>query len=194
MASWGEEMRATWFYVAGLVGVITIGASAPGPASAQDVNRIIGTLNAILNPQDAARLEERARREGREEERQYWRDYRAGLEQRRPEPEGAYREGYRQGYQFGAEDARRYEEEARRRHRYEEERYWRAYRAGLEHGREEGRVRYGIGPDEARGYEEQARIRHRLEEERYWRDYRAGLGEAPPPPGDHRPYGDQRYR
>lgn len=128
-------MRTKWFYVAGIAGVVTIGASAPGPASAQDVNRIIGTLNAIVNPQDAARLEERARREGREEERHYWRDYRAGLEHRRAEPEGAhdqpYRDGYRQGHQLGAEDARRYEEDARRRHRNEEERYWRDYRTGL---------------------------------------------------------------
>ena len=148
-------MRAKWFYVAGFVGVITVGATVPGPASAQDVNRIVGTLNAILNPQDAARLEERARREGREEEQRYWQEYRAGLEHQHPEPEG-YEQGYRRGYGIGAEDARRYEEEARRRHRYEEERYWREYQAGLEHGRDEGRARYAIGPDEAHRFEEQA--------------------------------------
>jgi hypothetical protein len=189
-------MHMRWFYLAGLAGVIAAAASTPGSALAQDVNRVIGTLNAILNPQDALQLEERARREGREEERRYWRDYRAGLELRRPEPEGAYQQGYRRGSQIGAEDARRYEEDARRRRRYEEERYWREYRAGLEHGREEGRARYGIGPEEARRYEEQARLRHRLEEERYWRDYRAGLGETSPPrdSDEYRRYPDQRYR
>ena len=150
---WGEEMLARWFYAAGLTGVVVIGSAVPGPAPAQDVNRIVGTLNAILNPQDAARLEERARREGREEERRYWQDYRAGLEHRRPEPE-AYDQGYRRGYSIGAADAHRYEEEALRRHRYDEERYWREYRAGLEHGRDEGRARYGVGPDEARRFEE----------------------------------------
>lgn len=192
-------MRARLACLAVFVGVL---AAAPGPqsASAQDVNRIIGTLNAILNPQDALRLEERARREGREDERRYWRDYRAGLEHRRPEPEGSYeqpyREGYRQGYGIGVEEARRHEEEARRRRRFEEERYWREYRAGLEHGRDEGRASGGIGAEEARRFEEQARIRHRLEEERYWRDYRAGLGGPLPPrdPDEYRPYRDQRYR
>jgi hypothetical protein len=191
-------MHTRQLYFAGLSALIAAAVWVPVPAFGQDVNRLVGTLNAILNPQDALQMEERARREGREEERRYWQDYRAGLEHRGPEPERAYgepyREGYRRGYAIGAEDAWRYEEEARRRHRYEEERYWREYRAGLEHGREEGRASYIIGPDAARRFEEQARIRHRIEEERYWRDYRAGLGEAPPPPGEYRPYGYQRYR
>jgi hypothetical protein len=151
-------MCARWFYAASVAGLVTIGAAVPRPASAQDANRIIGTLNAILNPQDAQRLEERARREGREEERRYWRDYRAGLEHRRPPEDQPYREGYRRGYAIGADEASRYEEEARRRRRYDEERYWREYRAGLEHGREEGR--FGgppppRDPDEYRPYRDQ---------------------------------------
>lgn len=191
-------MRASLFRVIAVAGLVVPAAPAPQQASAQDVNRIIGTLNAVLNPQDALQLEERARREGREEERRYWRDYRAGLERRRPEPEGTYdrtdREGYRQG-DIGVEEARRHEEDARRRRRFEEERYWREYRAGLEHGREQGRARQEIGPAEARRLEDQARLRHRLEEERYWRDYRAGLQTQPArDPGGSRAYPDQRYR
>lgn len=166
-------MHARLGCLAVLVGLIAVG-SAPQSASAQDVNRIIGTLNAILNPADAQRLEERARREGREDERRYWRDYRAGLEDRRPEDDQPYREGYRRGYGVGVDEARRYEE-AHRRRRFEEERYWREYRAGLEHGRDEGRARYDIGPEEARRFEEQSRRNRRFEEERYWREYRDGL-------------------
>jgi hypothetical protein len=59
-------------------------------------------------------------------------------------------------------DAQSYEEQARRNHRFEEERYWRAYWYGLEDQR-------------AERYREEARERHRVEEERYWRAYRAGL-------------------
>jgi hypothetical protein len=193
-------MRARLCYAVGLAGALAAAASGFQSASAQDLNRIVGTLNAILNPQDALRLEQRARREGREEEERYWREYRAGLEQRPPGPPGTYgqpyREGFREGYQIGAEEAHRYEEEARRRHRIEEERYWRAYRAGLERGRGEGRASYAIGPDEARRLEEQARLRHRWDEARYWRDYQAGLIGGPPPrdPDGYRGYPDQRYR
>jgi hypothetical protein len=57
----------------------------------------------------------------------------------------------------------------------EEARYWRDYRAGLEHRSEGDRRHYEIGPDEARRLEEQSRRNRRFEEERYWREYRAGL-------------------
>jgi hypothetical protein len=194
-------MRARLCYAVGLAAMVTATASGLQSAYAQDLNRIVGTLNAILNPQDALRLEQRARREGREEEERYWREYRAGLEHRPPGPQGAYdrppyREGFREGYEIGVEDARRYEDEARLRHRIEEERYWRAYRAGLDRGRDEGRARYAIGPEEARRLEEQARLQHRWDEARYWRDYRAGLIGGPPPrdPDQYRGYPDQRYR
>ena len=84
------------------------------------------------------------------------------------------------------EDARRYEDLARRRERPEEERYWRDYRAGLEERRHER----GIGPDEARRYEELSRREHHREEERYWRDYRAGFGGGRP--YESRPYDERR--
>lgn len=125
-------MRAGLCCLAGLAALVAI-ASAPQPASAQELNRIVRSLNAVLNPQDAQRLEERARHDGREDEERYWRDYRAGLEHRpsgREEPR--YGEGERRYHEIGAEDARRYEERSRRNHRMAEERYWRDYRAGLE--------------------------------------------------------------
>ena len=72
------------------------------------------------------------------------------------------------------EEARQHEEMARRRHRPDEERYWRDYGAGLEEQRRER----GIGAEEARRYEERAQHSRQREQERYWRDYRAVLGGA----------------
>lgn len=69
------------------------------------------------------------------------------------------------------EEARQHEEMSRRRHRPDEERYWRDYGAGLEEQRRER----GIGPEEARHYEEMARRNHHRQEERYWREYGGGL-------------------
>jgi hypothetical protein len=165
-------------YLAVAAGVIAT-ASASLSASAQDVNQVVRTLNAIVNPQDALRLEDRARRDGRADEERYWRDYRAGLERRRPEQEGAYVPaspgGDRRGHQIGPEEARRYEEESRRRRRFEEERYWRDYRAGLAH-RPDTQRSHAIGPEEARRLEEESRRNRRFEEERYWREYRGGVG------------------
>lgn len=64
---------------AGLVGLL---AMAPGArtGSAQSVNDMVRTLNNVLNPSDAQRLEDQARRNGRPQEERYWRDYRAGLD------------------------------------------------------------------------------------------------------------------
>lgn len=63
---------------AGLVGLL---AAVPGArtGSAQSVNDMVRTLNNVLNPSDAQRLEDQARRNGRLQEERYWRDYRAGL-------------------------------------------------------------------------------------------------------------------
>ena len=199
-------MRAGIFCLAGFAGLLAA-AAAPQPGSAQEVNQIVRNLNAILNPQDAVRLEERARREGRADEERYWRDYRAGLEHRPPGREESYAPRYGEGerrHEIRAEEARRLEEQARRDRRFEDARYWRDYRAGLESrpgydrpasdrpasdrpgydrpGSDRpgsDRPRYAIGPDEARRFEEQSRRNHRLEEERYWRDYRAGLEGRP---------------
>jgi hypothetical protein len=67
------------FCTAGLVGLL---AAMPGTrtGSAQSVNDMVRTLNNVLNPGDAQRLEDQARRNGRLQEERYWRDYRAGLE------------------------------------------------------------------------------------------------------------------
>lgn len=64
---------------AGLVGLLAA-VSGAGTASAQSVNDMVRTLNNVLNPGDAQRLEDQARRSGRPQEERYWRDYRAGLE------------------------------------------------------------------------------------------------------------------
>src|SRR5206468_8678719 len=67
------------FCTAGLVGLL---AAVPGTrtGSAQSVNDMVRTLNNVLNPGDAPRLEDQARRNGRLQEERYWRDYRAGLD------------------------------------------------------------------------------------------------------------------
>jgi hypothetical protein len=62
--------------LAGLLAIV------PGArtASAQNVNDMVRTLNNIVNPGDAQRLEDQARRNGRPQEQRYWHDYRAGLD------------------------------------------------------------------------------------------------------------------
>jgi hypothetical protein len=64
---------------AGLVGLLAVVPGAP-TGSAQSVNEMVRTLNNVLNPGDAQRLEDQARRNGRSQEERYWRDYRAGLD------------------------------------------------------------------------------------------------------------------
>ena len=66
-------------YTAGLVGLM---AAVPGvpTGSAQNLNDMVRTLNNVINPGDAHRLEDQARRNGRPQEERYWRDYRAGLD------------------------------------------------------------------------------------------------------------------
>ncbi len=50
-----------------------------GTGFAQSVNDMVRTLNNIVNPGDAQRLEDQARRNDRPQEEWYWHDYRAGL-------------------------------------------------------------------------------------------------------------------
>ena len=64
---------------AGLLGLV-VAVSGASTASAQSVNDMVRTLNNVLNPGDAQRLEDQARRNDRPQEERYWRDYRAGLE------------------------------------------------------------------------------------------------------------------
>src|ERR1700736_4565510 len=68
--------------VAGLMSALTAHPSAltAHPASAQGVGDIVRGLNAVINPGDAQRLEDQARRNNRPAEERYWRDYRTGLE------------------------------------------------------------------------------------------------------------------
>ena len=63
---------------AGLVGLLAV---VPGArtGSAQSMNDMVRSLNNVLNPGDAQRLEDQARRNGRPQEERYWRDYQAGL-------------------------------------------------------------------------------------------------------------------
>jgi len=63
----------------GLVGLIAM-VSGTHTGSAQSVNDMVRTLNNVLNPNDAQRLEDQARRNGRSQEERYWHDYRAGLD------------------------------------------------------------------------------------------------------------------
>jgi hypothetical protein len=63
----------------GLVGLLAAVPSAR-TGSAQSLNDAVRTLNNVLNPGDAQRLEDQARRNGRTQEERYWRDYRAGLD------------------------------------------------------------------------------------------------------------------
>lgn len=73
------------FSTAALVGLL---AAVPTlrTGSAQNLNDMVRGLNNVINPGDAQRLEDQARRNGRVEEEHYWRDYRAGLDSR-----GSYR-------------------------------------------------------------------------------------------------------
>jgi len=65
-------------YFASVVGLTS--ALAVHPASAQGVTDIVRGLNAVINPTEAQRFEDQARRSNRPAEERYWRDYRTGLE------------------------------------------------------------------------------------------------------------------
>lgn len=77
----------------GLVGAAALFiVSAVSPASAEDLKSVVRTLNAIINPEDAWRLEDQARRYERHDEARYWHGYADGLarqrrEHREPVPE-----------------------------------------------------------------------------------------------------------
>jgi hypothetical protein len=63
---------------AGAIGLMS--ALAVHPSSAQGVGDIVRGLNTVINPGDAQRLEDQARRNNQPAEERYWRDYRTGLE------------------------------------------------------------------------------------------------------------------
>ena len=99
-----HSMSMKLLCTAGLVGLL---AAVPGgrTGSAQSMNDMARTLNNVLNPGDAQRLEDQARRNGRLQEERYWRDYRAGLDSpdryRRPDyrERGDYRNPRDEGFQ-----------------------------------------------------------------------------------------------
>ena len=68
------------FWNAPVFGVV--GVLFTQPAFAQGVGDIVRGLNAIMNPSDAQRLEDQARRNNRPAEERYWRDYCTRLESR----------------------------------------------------------------------------------------------------------------
>jgi len=126
-------MRGRFLFLAGAAGLLvaSVGTQA---ALARDLNEVVGTLNAILNPGDAQRYEEQARRNRQYEEERYWRDYRYGLEHRggreyerggygssydldqnRGEPSGYGRDGYHDQRQAvpGYDPGRYYEQQQR---------------------------------------------------------------------------------
>ena len=65
-------------YAAGAVGLAS--AVTQHPLSAQGVGDIVRGLNTVINPGDAQRLEDQARRNNQPAQERYWRDYRTGLE------------------------------------------------------------------------------------------------------------------
>ena len=76
----------------GAAGLVGLAAAVPNAhtASAQNLNDAVRTLNNMVNPGDAQRMEDQARPNGRYQEERYWHDYRAGLES-----PGRYRGDYR---------------------------------------------------------------------------------------------------
>jgi hypothetical protein len=65
-------------YTVGAIGLMS--ALSAHPLSAQGVGDIVRGLNNVINPNDAQRLEDQARRNNRPAEERYWRDYRTGLD------------------------------------------------------------------------------------------------------------------
>jgi hypothetical protein len=122
-----------------LIGAVSALAIAVGsPASADSLKSVVRTLNAIVNPEDAWRLEDQARRYRRPNEERYWRNYGAGLEQQRRERGEAvppHGEWHRYSTPIDPDEAYRLQEQAGRDGHFSEEHYWARYRKGLEeHG------------------------------------------------------------
>ena len=119
-----------------LIEAVSAVAIAVGyPASADSLKSVVRTLNAIVNPEEAWRLEDQARRYHRTNEERYWRNYGAGLEQQRRERgEPVPPRGEWHGYStpIDPNEAYRLQYQARRDGHFAEEHYWGRYRQGLE--------------------------------------------------------------
>jgi hypothetical protein len=125
-------MRSSLF----LVGVAGIAAVCCGsPASADDLKSVVRTLNAIINPEDAWRLEDQSHRYGQPVEGRYWHQYGAGLVQQRQlrgEPAPQYGGPGHYSTPIDSDEASRLEDQARRYGRTNTQQYWGQYRQGLE--------------------------------------------------------------
>jgi hypothetical protein len=118
-----------------LFGAVSVIAVAYMSASADNLKSVVRTLNAIVNPEDAWRLEDQAHRFHRPDEEHYWHNYGAGLEQQRRERgEGGpqYSAPGRYMTPIDPDEARRLQDQARRYGQPSTERYWGQYREGLE--------------------------------------------------------------
>jgi len=129
-------MRPVVICLLGMVSPVAIAVMSP--ASAESLKSVVRTLNAIINPEDAWRLEDQARHHDRSSEARYWHDYGAGLEQQRRErgeavsPRGGW---HRYSTPIDPDEAYRLQEQAGRDGHFSEEHYWARYRKGLEeHG------------------------------------------------------------
>ena len=129
-------MRPVVICLLGMVSPVAIAVMSP--ASAESLKSVVRTLNAIINPEDAWRLEDQARHHDRSSEARYWHDYGAGLEQQRRErgetvpPHGEWN---RYSTPIDPDEAYRLQNQARRDGHRNEEHYWGRYRKGLEeHG------------------------------------------------------------
>lgn len=127
-------MRVFKWSFAGAVALLIVSF---GPlASAENLQSVVRTLNAIVNPEDAWRLEDQARHYQRHDEARYWHGYADGLERQRrgrgePVPEYHGWGGYQTP--IGPDEAHRMEDQAGRFGYPDARDYWRRYREGLEH-------------------------------------------------------------
>ena len=127
-------MRMLLTCLIGAVGLAIVGFGPP--AAAQSLKSVVGTLNAIVNPEDAWRLEDQARRYRRQDDARYWRNYGEGLEQQQRRERGGpeLRHGDQRRYsgQIDPDEAHRLEDQARHFGRPKAEQYWGRYREGLD--------------------------------------------------------------
>ena len=113
-------MTSSFFYprllfAAGALGLAS--TVSPQPLSAQGMSDIVRGLNAVINPTDAQRLEDQARRSNQPAEERYWRDYRTGLESSDRSRDSGNRRDYgdRRGYddrRFDPNDPRSFRSDA----------------------------------------------------------------------------------
>lgn len=105
------------------------------PALAENLKSVVRTLNPIVDPEDAWRLEDQARRYHQRNEEQYWHGYARGLQEQRQErgervPE--YHGWYRYDRPIDPDEAYRLQDQAQRFGHPAAQDYWRRYREGLE--------------------------------------------------------------